>query len=263
MSDDRNAGSGELWVRHTGEVSPGELAGWTVALSSAELARAERFRSAEDRRDYIAAHALVRAALSREASLMPADWTLLPDPRGKPAVPASQAGTPPLSFSLSHTRGLVACAVTRGGQIGVDAERLDRGTDARAIADRFFSAKEAAMLRQCPDSDRSCRFVELWTLKEAWLKGEGGGLSLGLDTCTFSLDGPSGIHLSSGQIGWHFLLLASQSPAGRVALACRQATTARLRLTVHVEGRPAAVAVQPLRWTDDVDVRLVSDAGGR
>ena len=263
MSDDRTAGWGEVWVRHTGEVSPGELAAWTTVLSSAELARAERFRSTEDRRDYIAAHALTRAALSREAGIMPADWTLLPDPRGKPAVTGPQGGTPPLSFSLSHTRGLVACAVTRGGQIGVDVERLDRGADARAIADRFFSAEEAAMLRQCPDSDRSCRFVELWTLKEAWLKGEGGGLSLGLDTCIFSLDGSSGIYFSSGQIGWHFLLLATQSPAGRIALACRQTTTARLQLTVHIEGRPGAVAVRPLRWTNDVDVRLASDAGSQ
>jgi hypothetical protein len=49
--------------------------------------------------------------LSRFGETSPEDWRFDTDAHGKPSVVTSQAGVPPLVFNLSHTHGLVACAV--------------------------------------------------------------------------------------------------------------------------------------------------------
>src|SRR5205823_6502928 len=109
----------------------------------------------EDRRDYIAAHALTRAALSRHRAVSPSDWRFEANSNGKPSVVASQSGAPPLTFSLSHTRGLVACAVTHAAHIGIDVERFDRVVAARAIAESAFSPAEIQTLGQSSHEDYS------------------------------------------------------------------------------------------------------------
>ena len=94
-------------------------------LDTQELQKLQRFVAAEDRRDYAAAHALLRRLLSTIApDTAPAAWRFERTARGKPDLPGTQAGTPPLRFSLSHTRGLVACVVSRSGDVGVDAETV-------------------------------------------------------------------------------------------------------------------------------------------
>src|SRR3954469_18866541 len=78
-------------------------------LDAEEEERAARFHFDVDRRMYVGAHALLRRALSRHAPFEPASWRFVTRSHGRPeiAAPASR-----LRFSLSHTRRLVACAVT-------------------------------------------------------------------------------------------------------------------------------------------------------
>jgi hypothetical protein len=60
--------------------------------------------------------------------------------------------------------------------------------DALDLAEHFFSPVEIAGLRNCRDEAALVtEFIELRTLKEAFLKGTGLGLSLGLNTMTFDL----------------------------------------------------------------------------
>ena len=47
-------------------------------------------------------------------------------------------GTPDLRFNLSHTTGLIACALTVGREVGVDVERIDRKLT-HEVPERFFS----------------------------------------------------------------------------------------------------------------------------
>jgi hypothetical protein len=55
------------------------------------------------------------------------------------------------------------------------------------LAARFFSANETALLRTLTASGRCDRFYAYWTLKEAWLKTSGRGVSGGLDSICFEL----------------------------------------------------------------------------
>ena len=83
-----------------------------------------------------------------------------------------------LSVSLTHTDGLAACAVARGGAVGVDAEAVDPAVDTDAVATMHFGANAAMGVT---DEDRLDRFFRLWALQEAALKALGVGFSTPVD----------------------------------------------------------------------------------
>jgi len=96
-----------------------------------------------------------------------------------------------LQFNLSHTDGLVACVVGKSCEIGVDVENIWRDLDPAAIAPTVFSPMEVARLITSPPEERRGRFFSYWTLKEAYIKARGMGLSIPLDAFWFDLDGPT------------------------------------------------------------------------
>lgn len=69
-------------------------------------------------------------------------------------------------FNLSHSGALVACALTEGGQVGVDVEII-RPVQRSALLQRIRAPSENLPL----DSDDA--FFRFWTQKEAVLKAEG------------------------------------------------------------------------------------------
>ncbi len=74
----------------------------------------------------------------------------------------------PIDFNITHSKELVACALSSTGSIGIDTENL-RPIDIDSFG-RFLSADEYARV----DGDRR-RFFELWTQKEAVVKAHGDG----------------------------------------------------------------------------------------
>ena len=171
-------------TRSLDETQITELAG---RLSPAERERSARFWQAHDRRDYVAAHALVRMALAAHTQLRPEQLSLGADSYGKPLLVLPNGATPP-HFSLAHSRGLVACAVSLDGAVGIDVEPVDTTLDVDRIATRFFSVEESDALQRCSITERPSRFCELWTLKEALFKAVGTGLGSGLNAVTFRVD---------------------------------------------------------------------------
>jgi 4'-phosphopantetheinyl transferase len=61
--------------------------------------------------------------------------------------------------------------------VGVDVETIKPDLDYAKLAQRFFSETENQWLRDCPEARRLRCFYRIWTRKEAWLKGKGGGFS--------------------------------------------------------------------------------------
>ncbi len=122
-----------------------------------------------------------------------------------------------ISFSLSHTDDLVACAVSGSGIVGMDVEP-DRGrADSHAIAERFFTPAEARTVREQGDG----AFVRLWTLKEAFVKATGEGLRRPLDSFQFALD-PVKLETGGDGQAWRFAQL-KPSPVHWAAVALRDA----------------------------------------
>jgi 4'-phosphopantetheinyl transferase len=64
--------------------------------------------------------------------------------------------------------------------VGVDVERIDRRVDIDQLSRSVFSDAERAALMALVDDEKRKRFFQLWTLKEAYIKAVGRGLSLPL-----------------------------------------------------------------------------------
>lgn len=215
----------EAWFRETEALDAPALAEARALLSDTERVRHDRLVVERDRRDFAFAHALTRSALSKyDGTVAPAAWTFGTAEKGKPFL--TSVTTRPLSFNLSHTRGLVACVVAPGLDVGVDVEALDRNVEADNVARRFFAGIEIDGLHALSGAERVARFIDLWTLKEAYIKAVGSGLSHGLDAMSFVfLDTdeivftpPSGVDATD----WQFALFAP-TPRYRLAVAARGA----------------------------------------
>jgi 4'-phosphopantetheinyl transferase len=156
-------------------------------LSPKERQRADRFMFEQHRRAFVLSHGLVRAALSRlMPATDPAAWCFEADRYGRPMV-AGPVGAGVLYFSLSHTRGCVACVISPFEAVGVDVEETSGRESLLTIAEHCFSSEEVATLRQLPAQQQSDLFFDYWTLKEAYVKARGRGLGLPLDR--FSITG--------------------------------------------------------------------------
>ncbi len=125
------------------------------------------------------ARELLRAAAADAVGAEPDDIRVGRAASGAPEVAGAGAG---LLVGVSHTRGLVAVAVagprTRALGVGVDAEAV-RPLDAVALAERWFTADEAAWVRALPPGLRATGLLDLWTRKEAAGKALGLGLRAG------------------------------------------------------------------------------------
>jgi 4'-phosphopantetheinyl transferase len=82
---------------------------------------------------------------------------------------------------------LAACLIARHVDVGIDVEPVGRRADIDNIASHFFSSSEIELLGSTPQEKRQTVFMRLWTLKEAYLKARGTGLSTPLSHCVFDI----------------------------------------------------------------------------
>lgn len=181
------AGEVHVWLARPGEIGEaGLIERYRGMVTAAERERGERFRFERHRDQYWVTRALVRTCLSRYFAVEPGDWRFEPDADGRPFVVAP-VDIAPLSFNLSHTDGLIACALSWGAVVGCDVEDLSRRVEGAGIASRFFARPEVECLEACDPRDRRVRFLEFWTLKEAYVKARGTGLRTSLQSFSFSM----------------------------------------------------------------------------
>jgi 4'-phosphopantetheinyl transferase len=216
-----------VWTTSPETIADPALLGAYEALESAdERERRLRLRLAGHRRERLVSVALVRTTLARYADVEPRAWVFDRNEHGRPD-PVLGPGEPPLRFNLSHTSGLVACAVTLDRDIGVDVESVERRCDAPAIAARYFAPAEVEGLRARPAARRRERFFELWTLKEAYVKARGMGLRIPLRRFSFHLGDTHPIRiafhagLEDVADDWQFALFRP-SPSHMAAVAVRR-----------------------------------------
>ncbi|MDZ4813853.1 MAG: 4'-phosphopantetheinyl transferase superfamily protein [Pseudomonadota bacterium] len=174
-------------------------------LRADEAARATRFRRPEDRDAFVAARIVVRTLLAGWRGLDPGSIEFQYSTHGKPSL--LNAGD--LHFNVAHCGRWVAMAFA-DVPVGVDIEApLTASRTAMALAG-FLAPREREALTRCPESRRSELFIRFWTLKEAYLKARGIGLSVALDSFEFelSIDKPDIGFLSPSDDradGWQFV----------------------------------------------------------
>lgn len=179
------SGAIHLWLAFSDDIGDERLHGaYRDLLSPMERQQERRFHFLRDRRRYLITRTLVRTVLSRYAPIAPRDWSFFTNPHGRPEISNAAAKELQLSFNVSHTHGLIALAVAVRA-LGVDVENTRNRQASLEIAERFFAPAEVAALATVPRSRQQDRFFEYWTLKEAYIKARGMGLSLPLDKFSF------------------------------------------------------------------------------
>ena len=149
----------------------------TRVLTSAELAKASRYRVDADRARSIVARAALRIHLSRYSGLDAASILITAPQGAKPAAPLTG-----LDFNVSHAGDLVAIVFASGCPVGIDVERVRPVRDREGIATRYFSPDEQRELEASSNPEDT--FFRIWTAKEALVKGTGKGLTSDLTAFT-------------------------------------------------------------------------------
>jgi 4'-phosphopantetheinyl transferase len=227
-----------LWVVDPEDIAdPGTLAAFVALLSPQEQAAHARFHFPWDRKTYLVSHALVRCALSCFGDAEPHRWEFGSNAHGKPELVSASAGHP-LCFNLSHTMGLVACLVGTGLALGIDAEALNRRLPDVAHMDAYFARCEIDDIESLPLGLQAERFLDYWTLKEAYVKARGLGLSMPLDQFWFNLEATGEVRISFSSAieddadAWQFIRL--RSPQRHVVgIALRRGAGADIRVWLH------------------------------
>lgn len=151
-------------------------------LTEAERTRQRAFLFERNQLEYLATRALVRTELSRLLSAPPESWCFAANSYGRPELVPARG----VRFNLSNHPTLVVCALRQGElEVGVDVEPVTRGAEVLGIARTVFSARELADLHALPSAQQPERALSLWTLKEAYIKARGMGLSLPLQEFSF------------------------------------------------------------------------------
>lgn len=157
------------------------------ALPSERRDRIERLRDPAMARSRILSGSLMQYGIERVTGIPASKQYYIYGMRGKPAL----LRRPEIQFNLSHA-GRYAVFVISDTPVGVDVERLRKNR--LAIARRFFCEPEYEMIRTAgPDAD--VRFLEYWTMKEAYVKRSGEGMARSFtDFCIrHGKDGLSGV----------------------------------------------------------------------
>ena len=130
-------------------------------LTPAERERCDRFHFRKDKILYLSAKALARLVIPRYASAETESSSIRFEshPGGKPFVSAPPQATR-VQFNLTHTDGMIACAVSPEFEVGVDVEDIYRKSATDDIAERFFAKPEVEAYMQLPEKSRFLRFFQ-------------------------------------------------------------------------------------------------------
>ena len=218
----------ELWTR---------LRSW---LRPDETARAENYKDMEARASFLIGRGMARTMLAEATGIAPAGWQFSEGPHGRPEIASPDT---PYRFNLAHSHGVIACAVAKNRDVGVDVEFLDRPDSTHDVAKRVCSEDELADIEAAPEEGRKERFLVYWTLKEAYLKARGLGISVHLGDVAFTVTGgeprfaPAG-SLADADTRWLFRL-AQPGPRHLMAVAVETAdgVTPNIRFQRFAAGR--------------------------
>jgi 4'-phosphopantetheinyl transferase len=225
------------WYAQTSDLAAEpRLARALTWLQPAERVRYDRYRDPNDRLMFLLGRVMARWLVGRAIGVPPTAWRWDEGPHGCPEIGAPAS---PLRFNLAHSAGLVVCALASGRDVGVDVESLTRRPTDPALVHRYCSPAEVADIEAQPPDARQRRFLVYWTLKEAYLKARGLGISVRLTDVGFSLED------DGAQIAFHGSLAGTDT---RWAFHLTQPTEGHLVAVAasRADGGPPHVTVERL-----------------
>ena len=146
----------------------GDLLTMSTVLSKEELDKARKLKVEIQRNTWISCHVALRRILGDYLGISPIEVEFKKNQFGKLFLEKSN-----LFFNLSHTNTSFLIGFDNEAKIGVDLEYLSGNEDLPSLIDYAFSKEEE---EYCFRENLPEHFLEIWTLKEAFLKATGVGL---------------------------------------------------------------------------------------
>lgn len=129
------------------------------------------------------AHKLLRECLrTRKIEYITDETPIIRNEHGKPSLEEY----PEIKYNLSHANGIAVCLVS-DTECGIDCEGVRPYRP--NVVKRAFSENEKMLIENASENERDLLFFRLWTLKEAYVKAIGIGISYPMNTVEFSFDG--------------------------------------------------------------------------
>ncbi len=203
---------------HTNRITKKTIENLMHILSDREIQCARQILNSEEKNQFILSRTLLRTALHDITSVPPNNWVIETTEFGKPYISAPVDYTN-VTFSSSHSNGLISCALTARRSVGIDVEFVNVKTDIEPIAKRLFTREEYQDIVVRPISERTDAFYKYWTLKEAYAKARGDGMLLNLDV-SFVIDPRAEFRypVSDSSAHWYFKRI-EVTPSHMVTLA--------------------------------------------
>jgi 4'-phosphopantetheinyl transferase len=181
-----NAGDVHIWLADLNPSAEFVQQLGTI-LSDDEHQRARRFHFERDRRRFVAGRGTLRLILAQYLKCPPQDIQFFYEAAGKPYLCCSD-GEPKVQFNVSHSQDTALIGICLEHRIGVDIEFKNPDRATLEVARLFFAPEEIAALADLPAQAQCDAFFAIWAMKEAYIKGRGEGVSLGLDTFAVTVD---------------------------------------------------------------------------
>jgi len=151
-------------------------------LDSDELETVRRFKIEKIKDNYIVAHGLLREALANYVHKAPEQLIFCKNEFGKPSL----MDYPDLSFNMSHSADSLVIAVAQKCQLGIDVENYKQRDNLEGLVKKCFAPEEANYWQGLDKNEQAKAFYQFWVKKEAFVKADGKGITLGLNQCVIN-----------------------------------------------------------------------------
>ena len=228
---------GEVHVWH------GTLEAGPDPVTPAEESRARRMGSPRRSREFLVARGALRRVLAGALGIDPLVVPIREGAHGKPDLVPRGPSLPPIGFNLSHSGDRFIVALALSVDPGVDVELIRPRRSLDRLARHCFSPAEQRAVADDPDPMHA--FYRVWSRKEAVIKADGRGVSIGLDRFDVSAgDPPALLHarwdgaVPDEAARWSLRSLDA-GPGYAAALAVRRPDATVVIRTGAVPSRPA------------------------
>jgi len=153
-------------------------------LHEDEKKKVAQFKNQTDAEISLLSRFLLRKILSSVIKVPPAEISFSYNSYNRPALEK-------VDFNVSHSGDWIVIAVDTKSRVGVDIEKIRKVEP--DLMEACFTKEEIAYILKDNIFDLE-KFFEIWTLKEAFIKADGKGLSYSLKDFYFSID--NGIQLN-------------------------------------------------------------------
>lgn len=157
----------KVYYTYSDELEPEAFSTYFNQLPYSCQMRVKRYKQIQDQLNFVSGRMLVRNALKDMGLPDKLAMSLSYSSYQRPYIDGVN-----LDFNISHSNGLVACAIGENSKVGIDVEWIKEIELADFVSQ--FTMEEWEQI----ESNGYVRFYNLWTRKEAVIKADGAGLSL-------------------------------------------------------------------------------------